>query len=111
MGLWIQLCEAADVPVGQVRAFSIPELSFPILVARVSEEQYFASSSICPHEDVSLLGGDVRGSVITCPGHGYEFDLESGRCAHDTELRLRRFPTRVANGALFVELNLHHSPS
>jgi nitrite reductase/ring-hydroxylating ferredoxin subunit len=111
MGLWIRLCEAADVPVGQMRAFSISELSFPILVTRMSEERYLASSSICPHEDVSLLGGDVRGCVITCPGHGYEFDLETGRCAHDTELRLPRFPTRVVNGVLFIELVIRQSPS
>jgi nitrite reductase/ring-hydroxylating ferredoxin subunit len=107
MGIWVRVCEASDVPPGEVRGFAVSPLAFPVLVAHVEDGRFLASTSICPHEDVSLLTGDLQGAVITCPGHGYEFDLGSGLCAHDTSLRLRRFPVRVAGGALFVEVDLH----
>lgn len=106
MATWVRICDASDVPPGQVRGFSVPVLSFPVLVAHVGD-QFLASTSICPHEDVSLLGGGLRGPVLTCPGHGYEFDLETGRCAHDASLCLRRFPVRLDQGALYVEIDLH----
>jgi toluene monooxygenase system ferredoxin subunit len=107
MGMWVRICDANEVPEGQVRGFQVAALSFPILVAHVGGETYLASSSICPHEDVSLLSGDLQGPIITCPGHGYEFDLVTGRCKHDAGLRLRRFPVRLSGDALFVEIDLH----
>jgi nitrite reductase/ring-hydroxylating ferredoxin subunit len=106
MATWVRICEASDVPAGQVRGFHVPIFSFPILIAHV-DGRFLASSSICPHEDVSLLGGDLHGEVLTCPGHGYDFDLATGRCAHDAGLRLRRFPVRLDGGALYVEIDLH----
>lgn len=106
MAVWLRVCEAGDVPAGEVRGFRVALLSFPIMVAHVGG-RFLASSSICPHEDVSLLGGDLHGQVLTCPGHGYEFDLESGSCAHDAGLRLRRFPVQEAGGAIYVEIDLH----
>ena len=110
MARWVRICDAADVPPGTVRGFSVPELFFPIMVAHVAG-RFLAASSICPHEDVSLLGGDLHGQVITCPGHGYEFDLESGRCGHDAGLRLRRYAVREVGGALEVEIDLHRPAS
>jgi nitrite reductase (NADH) small subunit len=109
MASWVRICDANDVPPGEVRGFRVPVLSFPILVAHV-EGGFLAATSICPHEDVSLLGGELRGPVLRCPGHGYEFDLMTGRCAHDRGLHLRRFPVRVHGGAVFVEIDLHRGP-
>lgn len=106
MAMWLRVCEASEVPPGEMRGFRVALLSFPILVAHVGD-RFLASSSICPHEDVSLLPGGLDGQVLTCPGHGYEFDLESGRCPHDAALRLRRFPVQVAGGAVYVEIDLH----
>ena len=107
MAAWVRICDASEVPPGEVRGFRVPIFTFPILIAHV-DGRYLASSSICPHEDVSLLDGELHGQVLTCPGHGYDFDLATGRCAHDAGLRLRRFPVRVdAAGALYVEIDLH----
>jgi nitrite reductase/ring-hydroxylating ferredoxin subunit len=106
MSSWVRVCDASDIPAGQMRGIQVGVLSFPILVAHVGD-RYLASSSICPHEDVSLLGGDLHGAVLTCPGHAYEFDLVTGRCGHDATLCLRRFPVRVSGGAVYVEIDLH----
>ncbi len=106
MSSWVRVCDAGDVPAGAIRGFRVAPLSFPILVAHVGD-QYLASTSICPHEDVSLLDGDLHGTVVTCPGHAYEFDLVTGRSAHDASLCLRRFPVHVTGGAVYVEIDLH----
>jgi len=111
MGVWVRICSANDVPIGQVRGFHIEILSFPVLVAQVEAGRFLAASSVCPHEDISLVGGELRGAVITCPGHGYEFDLMSGQCAHDAGLRLRLFPVRLSDDVLYVNIDLHRQVS
>lgn len=41
---------------------------------------------------------------IVCPWHGYEYDLLTGRCAADAELRLRSFPVSVVGGEVYVHI-------
>src|SRR3982750_1107709 len=49
-----------------------------------------AAQGVSPHEDVELATGRLERGELTCRGHGYVFDLRTGRCAHDASLELRR---------------------
>jgi nitrite reductase/ring-hydroxylating ferredoxin subunit len=48
--------------------------------------------------------GDLAGATLTCPGHGYAFDLRSGRCRHDPALELRRYPIVLVGDEVWVDL-------
>ena len=39
---------------------------------------------------------------VVCPWHGWEFNVETGRCAGDGKCALRRFPVIDKNGELYV---------
>ena len=108
--MWFAVCRLADLPPGQARAFPVPGLAVPVLVAHLEDGRLAACSAICPHEDVSLEGGDLEASRITCPGHGYEFDLITGSCGHDRSLALRRFEVRRAGDAVEVRIDLLRAP-
>jgi len=50
----------------------------------------------CPHSRADLaIFGEVDAGVLTCALHGWQFDLETGRCltAADRRLRVRRADT------------------
>ena len=40
---------------------------------------------------------------IACPWHGWEYDLETGECTADRRYRLRRVPTVVREGDVYVK--------
>ncbi len=103
MALRVRVCRLADIVDGRLRAFAVDGVTWPVIVARVGGE-LVATPGVCPHEDVSLADGELRGDAIVCPGHGYEFDLHTGRCAHDPGLELRRYPITVVGDELFVDL-------
>ncbi|WP_428261201.1 Rieske (2Fe-2S) protein [Haliangium sp.] len=103
MALRVRVCHIDDVGPGESRGFAVPGVALPIMVTHLDGE-YIATASMCPHEDVSLLGGKRRGSTVFCPGHGYRFDLRTGACSHDPKLSLRRYRVTVADGELYVDL-------
>ena len=70
--------EISEVAPGEMKGFEVEALTWPVLVANVDGVLH-AAPSVCPHEDVSLLGGAFDGARVTCPGHAYEFDLTTGR--------------------------------
>jgi nitrite reductase/ring-hydroxylating ferredoxin subunit len=42
--------------------------------------RYHAVGSLCPHQNAPLSGARVAAGVVTCPRHGYRFDLTTGEC-------------------------------
>lgn len=60
----------------------------------------YAFERWCPHRRADLLVfGKVCDGVLTCTLHGWQFDLESGRCltASDRSLRVRRSSSAPGN--------------
>jgi UDP-MurNAc hydroxylase len=54
----------------------------------------------CPHRQADLsVFGEVEEGVLTCHLHGWQFDLETGRCltAEDRHLRVRPASSRAAS--------------
>ena len=70
----------------------------------------------CPHHGGPLCLGTVRErlvgapgrydlggqSVLRCPWHGWEFDLETGQCVDEPSLRAAVYPTQVEGGRVLV---------
>jgi nitrite reductase/ring-hydroxylating ferredoxin subunit len=103
MALRVRVCRLADIRPGELRAFHVAGVTWPVIVTSVDGE-LVAVPGVCPHEDVELAQGDLAGTTITCPGHGYEFDLRTGRCPHDPGLELRRYPITIVGDEVWVDL-------
>lgn len=82
--------------------------------------EYFAFLHRCPHMSGPLCAGEVIGLVtsdgpgdvrldegrkfLTCPLHGWEFDVRTGQSYFDPKkMRARTFPVEVRAGAEVVE--------
>lgn len=103
MALRVRVCLVAEVVPGELRAFRVAGVTWPVVVTYV-DDALVAVPGVCPHEDVGLEDAEVRDGTLVCPGHGYRFDLRTGRCGHDPALELRRYPIRVIGDEVFVDL-------
>ena len=93
----------------------------PIGVFKIGEKVY-AIKNICPHKRAPLARGTVEGTmlptacagdynygmegqVLKCPWHGWEFDIESGKCLFGvSDSRIKTYPVSVRNGEVYVEV-------
>lgn len=73
--------------------------------------EYRAALNLCPHELAPLCKGRVggttlpskpgefiwgkEGEILSCPWHGWEFDLQTGRMLADERVRVRMYPVEV----------------
>jgi nitrite reductase (NADH) small subunit len=46
----------------------------------------------------------LAGCVVTCPWHGFQFDVRSGQHPSTPNLRQPSFPVKVEQQSVFVEL-------
>lgn len=48
-----------------------------VLLARAGDA-YYATQEHCPHMGGNLAKGKLKGTIVTCPVHGSQFDLKDG---------------------------------
>jgi toluene monooxygenase system ferredoxin subunit len=103
MALRVKVCSIGDVAEGEPRAFRVAGVTWPVMITQLHGE-LIATPGVCPHEDVSLANGYLEGDALICPGHGYAFDLHSGKCVHDPGLELRRYKITIVGTEIWVDL-------
>lgn len=64
----------------------------------------FAIGNVCPHQHFSMLHeGEVSGFNLTCPMHGWMYDLRTGKST-DGNGCLRTFPIKIKDGFVTIEI-------
>ena len=56
----------------------------------------------CPHRMTTMSGAALDGDTLTCPGHGWRFDIRTGECLARGDRPLRRYEHKVEKGRLWV---------
>jgi nitrite reductase (NADH) small subunit len=59
----------------------------------------------CPHQGSPLNAAVVKDGYISCPRHGYRFNLSDGKCADHPEFVLAVFPVQLNGDEILVELD------
>ena len=63
-----------------------------------------AIDGLCPHVGGPLGEGFVDGGTVSCPLHGWPFDLRTGQCTTNPRAKVDCFETKVEAGEVFVRL-------
>lgn len=100
-GRWVGVVSLSAIPEGG--ACSVEVDGRRLLVGRVAG-LVVAWDNACAHLGLPLDAGDVKGGVITCPHHGFQYDLGSGECITAPSVSLVAVPARVAGGEVQVKV-------
>ena len=90
-----------ELAPGQVGEFLVDGVA--VAIANVGGE-FFAVSNVCPHAGGPVGDGDLRDDVVTCPLHGWSFDVRDGSCAVDPSMALQSYDTVVLRGKVYVRV-------
>jgi nitrite reductase/ring-hydroxylating ferredoxin subunit len=96
---WTRVAAAAEVVPGA--PFEARAADQPVVLCRVGGTVH-AVGGACPHAGGPLADGALDGSRLTCPLHGWSFDVRTGACEVDPAARLVRFEARERDGAVEV---------
>ena len=101
MSNWIPIAHAGDCPPGSV----LELVAGDRVVALFNVEgEYFALDGVCPHQGGPLGKGALHGCIVTCPWHGWQFDVRSGQHQLSARLVQPGFPVRVEGDTILVDL-------
>jgi toluene monooxygenase system ferredoxin subunit len=75
----------------------------PVLLARVGDLVY-AYADRCGHLGLPLSRGTLAGTRLVCSAHLWEYDVVTGRGINPATACLHRFPVRIEQGVVLVDV-------
>jgi 3-phenylpropionate/trans-cinnamate dioxygenase ferredoxin subunit len=73
---FVSVCDVSELPENQMIKVSVDGRDF--LLANL-DGAYFAIANKCNHLGGSLANGTLEEKVVTCPRHGAQFDVTTGK--------------------------------
>jgi 3-phenylpropionate/trans-cinnamate dioxygenase ferredoxin subunit len=99
---FVEIAPASELPNGE-RLFV--EIGGKSIVIFNIAGQLFSIGDICSHDDGPVGEGDIEGHTITCPRHGGEFDLRTGKAVQLPVVEdIPAYPVQVRDGNIFIGL-------
>jgi nitrite reductase/ring-hydroxylating ferredoxin subunit len=101
MPQFVRVAAVGDVPPG---TGAVVEANGRRVALFNVDGAFYALDNTCLHRGGPVGEGDLDGVVVTCPWHGFQYDVTTGRNMFDPQVGLQTFPTRVEDGDVLVAL-------
>ncbi|MBD2335816.1 NifU family protein [Calothrix sp. FACHB-156] len=98
---WLRVATVEQVPNFGIFAVSLAGNSLILYRYGVNIICY---QNACAHLGYALDRGDVSNSILTCPHHGFKYNLETGECLTIPDVSLQLYPVQIKEGKVFVKL-------
>jgi len=97
---YLDIAPVSELPNGERLFFEIE--GKPIVIFNIAG-QFFSIGDICSHDDGPVGEGDIEGFTITCPRHGGEFDVQTGKAVQlPAVVDIPAYPVKVVDGMIQV---------
>src|SRR5512143_264943 len=95
---YLEIAPASELPPGERLFVEIG--GKPIVIFNVAG-QYFSIADVCSHDDGPVGEGTLNEYTISCPRHGAQFDVRTGKVLQmPAVVDIPAYPVRVAGGML-----------
>jgi nitrite reductase (NADH) small subunit len=95
------VCRVDELVEGRGREVVVGER---VLAVFLCDGQISVTDGICPHAGGPLAQGMVRQQVVTCPWHGWQFNVCTGQHRLNPRMTLPTFAVTVEDGVVYVDL-------
>jgi NAD(P)H-dependent nitrite reductase small subunit len=99
---FVKICSVSELTEYEGKNFEIDDET-EIALFKV-KGKIFAVDNICPHNHIpGIAGGHIDRTYVTCPVHGFKFNLQTGKQPGRAGCTLRTFKVKISEGEIFVK--------
>ncbi|HEV3004646.1 MAG TPA: Rieske 2Fe-2S domain-containing protein [Pirellulales bacterium] len=102
MANWIRIAGLDECPPGSC----LERIADGHVVALYNVDGTFhALDGVCPHQGGPLGKGCLVGAIVTCPWHGWQFDVRTGQHQLSRTIVQPRFEARLEGDDVLVDVD------
>jgi|SRR5689334_2230147 nitrite reductase/ring-hydroxylating ferredoxin subunit len=88
-----------EIPAGRGKAILLGEKRIALFNVAGT---FYAIDDTCLHRGGPLGEGELEGCIVTCPWHGWKYDVRNGEMTMNPAARVKCYPTRIDAGDVQV---------
>jgi nitrite reductase/ring-hydroxylating ferredoxin subunit len=88
-----------DVPMGTGKVVEVGGKKLAIFNA---DGRFYAMDNTCQHRGGPLGEGSLAGTTVTCPWHGWTYEVSSGACGMNPAMKLQTYDVKVEGQDLLI---------
>lgn len=97
---FLRAAKKDEIPAGTIREYQIDGKT--IALANVNGK-FHAINNVCLHRSGPLGQGVLEGNVVTCPWHGWEYDVTTGKVVRNPAVGVDCYAVEVRGEDIFVD--------
>jgi nitrite reductase (NADH) small subunit len=101
MGTRAKIVETGELKPGEGK---VVEVEGKVLAVFNVDGTFYCLDNTCLHRGGPLGEGELEGTVVTCPWHGWRWDVTTGANTNNPAVKVACFPVTVEGASVFVEL-------
>ncbi|NLF69024.1 MAG: Rieske 2Fe-2S domain-containing protein [Candidatus Anammoximicrobium sp.] len=98
---FVTVAKVGDIPEGQGASYVVGE---KVVGLFHHGGVYYAINDLCPHMGASLSDGHVENGVVTCPWHGWRFQISDGTWCDNRRIKTESYEVRVVGDEIRVRV-------
>lgn len=98
---WTTVAQLAELPPGTGKEVVAAGLIIAIFNI---DGTVHAMDGVCPHAGGPVGTGKIEGCIVTCPWHGWQFDVTNGQHTLSPTLTHPTYEARVIDSAIQVRV-------
>lgn len=99
---FVRVGKTTDFAGKRFRRYTI--LARKVAVFREPDGSFYAIEFACKHQNWDLSTGRIDGDLVTCPRHGWVYNIRTGACLTHDSKRLRRYAVKVEGGDVYLSV-------
>lgn len=96
---FVKMATLDDLPPGQAREVEHDGRIYALFHV---DGEIWAIDGICAHQGGPLAEGEVEGPIVTCPWHGWQYDVRNGRALLGTRIQQETYEVKVEGRDVLV---------
>lgn len=93
--------KVSDIPAGTIHEVQVSGKA--IALANV-QGKFYAISDVCLHKGGPLGQGELHAATVTCPWHGWSYDVTSGKLVQNPNMGVACYATEVRGDEVFIDV-------
>lgn len=97
----VAVATISEIPDGQRKIIQVETLSIGVFN---HQGTWYAVENRCIHQGGPVATGTLEGDILTCPWHGYQYNLRSGICLADPAAELMHYTVTVSEDTIYLDV-------
>jgi nitrite reductase (NADH) small subunit len=98
---FVKVASTSDIPSGEGRTFEVAGKKIAVFNC---EGTFYAIDDTCKHQGGPLGEGELDGTTVTCPWHGWTYDVATGVSPDDPDCAVDRYDVKIEGDGVLVGL-------